>query len=224
MKTMSLRTRQARATAQGYTAVEVLLAMTVLLIGSASVMSMQKSAIQSNLDARKFDIANSIAHDWLERLQTDATQWTLPGAPGSGLPGVSNFVNTKWLTPGGTGGNGAFGAWFEPTIPGTYGSPGAEGNSPAFDILGRDLDLADARNAVFCTHVKIDQLELDAGGFPLLLRATVIVFWQKQLVTSASPLGGNCLAHFDVVADEAAHPGSWHIIYVTTPIRKNPVQ
>jgi type II secretory pathway pseudopilin PulG len=220
---MSHRTRQPRRSSiRGYTAVEVLLAMTVLLIASASVMSMQKSAIQSNLDARKLDIANSIAHDWIERLQTDATQWTLPS---SAVPaGVDNFPNTKWLMPGGAGANPAFGQWFEPKIPGGYGSPGAEGNSPAFDILGRDLASADVGNAVFCTHLKIDKLAADVGGFPLLLRATVIVFWQKQLVTSEAPPMGNCQAWFDVALDEAGHPGTWHIIYASTAVRKNVLQ
>src|SRR5580658_5036861 len=100
-----------RSTRRGYTAVEVLLAMTVLLIGSAGVMSMQKSSIQSNLDARKLDIANSIAHDWLERLTADATQWTLPA---TNVNGVNNFGNTKWLSAA------PFGTWFLPAIPATY--------------------------------------------------------------------------------------------------------
>jgi type II secretory pathway pseudopilin PulG len=213
---MNVRTRP-RLARRGYTAVEVMLAMTVLMIGSAGVMSMQKSSIQSNLDARKLDIANSIAHDWLERLTTDATQWTLPSNNVATTVG-NNFGNTKWLS------SHAFGSWWEPAIPTSYGSPGAEGNSPAFDILGRDLDVADAPNAVFCTHVKIDQLAVDAAANPLLLRATVIVFWRKQLVTSNPTPGGNCTGWFDVAQDEAAAPGTWHIIYATTAIRKNALQ
>jgi hypothetical protein len=194
-----------------------MLAMTVLLIGSASVMSMQKSAIQSNLDARKLDIANSIAHDWLERLQRDATQWTLPSNAWPGL--ASNFSNTTWLS------YAAFGTWFEPAMPTSYGAPGAEGYSPAFDILGRDLDSVNAPNAVFCAHVKIDELAKDpVDNSPVLLRATVVVFWQKQLVVSESPLGGNCMAYFDVAADEAGHPGTWHIIYASTAIKRNTLQ
>jgi prepilin-type N-terminal cleavage/methylation domain-containing protein len=208
---MNLRIQKAQ---RGYTAIEVMLSMTVLLIGSAAVMSMQKSAIQSNLDARKLDLANAIAHTWIERLQTDATQWTLPS---TNITGGSNFSNTKWLS------SNAFGTWFEPPVPASYGSPGAEGNSPAFDILGRDLDAVDAPNAVFCTHMKIDQLATDSSGLPTLLRATVLVFWQKQLVTSSGTPAGNCSAWFDVAVDEAAHPGTWHIIYASTAIRKNPL-
>lgn len=50
-------------TGRGYTAIEVMLAITVLMIGSAGVMSMQKASIQGNFDARRLDLANSIAHD-----------------------------------------------------------------------------------------------------------------------------------------------------------------
>ena len=197
---------------RGYTAIEVLLAMTVLLIGSAGVMTMQKVAVQSNLDARKLDIANSIMHDWMERLTADSMQWTLPS---NNVTGAPNLVNTKWLSQPWT-------FWFLPALPGGY--PAAEGNSPAFDILGRDLDAADAANAVFCTHLRFDQIAVDSANNPTLLRATVIVFWQKQLVQSAPTPGGNCLAYFDVAAAEAANPGTWHIIYGTTAIRKNPIQ
>ena len=66
------------AARRGYTAVEVLMAMTVMAIGAAAVMTMQKTSVQGNLDARKTDIANSIARTWVERLQRDAMQWTLP--------------------------------------------------------------------------------------------------------------------------------------------------
>jgi type II secretory pathway pseudopilin PulG len=208
--------RRVLGTRRAYTAVEVLLAMTVLLIGSASVMTMQKASIQANVDARKLDIANSIAHDWIERLTTDATQWTLPS---SNVNGASNFSNTTWLS------SQAFGKWFLPAAPNSYTSPGAaEGQSSAFDILGRDLDSTDAANAVFCTHVKIDQLAVDASGNPLLLRATVVVFWHKQLAYTSTSSTGNCTSYFDVAADEAANPGTWHIIYSSTAIRKNPIQ
>jgi hypothetical protein len=185
-----------------------MLAMTVLMIGAAGVMSMQKVAVQSNMDARKLDVANSIAHDWLERLSTDATQWTLPSNTVAGAP---NLPNTMWLSQ-------AWGTWFLPTVPGGYP---AEGQSPAFDILGRDLDALDAPNAIFCTHLRFDQIAADAQLNPSMVRATVIVFWPKQLVQSEPTPGGNCTAYFDVAADEATNPGSWHIIYASTAIRKN---
>jgi hypothetical protein len=206
----SLLARRARRA--GYTAIEVMLAMTVLMIGTAGVMTMQKAAVQANLDARKLDVANSIAHDWLERLTADAMQWTLPS---NSVAGAANLVNTKWLSL-------PWGVWFLPALPGAF--PAAEGSSPAFDILGRDLPAPNVTSAIFCTHVRLDQMAVDVSGNPSLLRATVIVFWPKQLVQSTPTPGGNCTGYFDVAADEAANPGTWHIIYASTAIRKNTVQ
>ena len=197
----------------GYTAVEVMLAITVLMIGSAGVMSMQKASIQGNFDARKLDLANSIAHDWLERLTSDAALWTLPAV---GVGGANNFSNAKWL------GNYPLGVWYLPALPGNQST--AEGNSPAFDILGRDLAVGNAANTAFCVHVNVSQLAQDAQANPLLLRATVIVFWPKFLAQSGTIPAGYCTSWFDVAAAEAANPGTWHMVYATTAIRRTPLQ
>jgi Tfp pilus assembly protein PilV len=204
--------------ARGYTAVEVLLAMTVLLIGSASVMSMQKASIQGNLDARKLDLANSIAHDWLERLAADATTWTLPA---TNVTGASNAGNTLWV------GNAAYpySQPFLPLIPGAAAA--AESQSPAFDILGRGLTAGNAAGAVFCVHVNLVPLSWDtmAPPNPLIIRATVLVFWPKQLVNSGAVPAGYCTTGtvLDPAAAEAASPGTWHLVYATTAIRRTPV-
>lgn len=213
----SLRPRPRPPASRGYTAVEVMLAMTVLLIGSASVMTMQKTSIQSNMDARKLDIANSIAHDWIERLTADAALWTLPS---TNFPGASNQSSTKWLTNYSAS---APATPFLPTLPSSQAT--AEGNSPAFDILGRDLASGNAANAAFCVHVSLLQLALDTMSpqNPVLFRATVIVFWPKFLAQSGAIPAGFCTTYFDVAAAEAAHPGTWHIIYATTAIRRTPI-
>jgi prepilin-type N-terminal cleavage/methylation domain-containing protein len=207
---------------RGYTAVEVLLAMTVLAIGAAGVMSMQKSAIQGNLDARKLDLANSISHEWTERLRKDATQWTLPS---DAVLGINNFGNTQWLSPAyaASGGRCTTNYWLPPIPTGAYP---VDGKSPAFDILGRDLNATDAPNAVFCTHICVENLLTDqTTGFPILLRASVLVFWLKQLVISQPPAAGAGICSIaDVAADEAAKPGTWHMVYAVTAIRKNPIQ
>jgi prepilin-type N-terminal cleavage/methylation domain-containing protein len=203
---------------RGYTAVEVLLSMTVLSIGAAGVMSMQKAAVQGNADARKLDTANAIAHTWIDRLRTDGTAWTLPSTVLAAAT-TSNLPLTNWL-----GVHLDSGAFFLPTVPPSYP---AEGLSPAFDIFGRDLDAADAPSAVFCTHIKVDTLQFDQSGtpgLPLILRATVIVFWAKSLVNSAVPNAGNCTSYFDVAHYESTNPGTYHIVYATSAIRKNPLQ
>jgi len=195
---MSARRSYRSARSQrGYTAVEVMLAMTVLLITSAGVMSMQKASIQGNLDARKLDVANSIARIWLDRLATDAQTWN---------PNGSGLTQTSWL--GTAVGNGA-----------TYSTPAvvataAAVQSPAFDIFGRDLaNVTSDPSTEFCTHIQVVPVASTVAGNPVLLRATVMVYWSKQLAATgpASPL----CAESDVSKTESTSPGTYHMIVAT---------
>lgn len=219
MSTSLLRRRLSRF-ARGYTAVEVMLSMTVLTIGATGVLSMQKAAIQANADARKLDTANAIAHTWMDRLLTDGTAWTLPSTVLASTT-TSNLGNTQWLK------NHDSGTFFLPTPPTSYtatGVGGPEGVSAAFDIFGRDLAPPDLGTAVFCTHVKVDTLQYDAASQSAILSATVLVFWAKSLINSTAPNTNGCSTWFDVASYEAAHPGTYHMVYVTSAIRKSPLQ
>ena len=65
-------TRPKASAARGYLVIEVVMALTVLAIGGAGVITMQKTSVTGNLDARKAtDVANSIARMWVERLRQD---------------------------------------------------------------------------------------------------------------------------------------------------------
>jgi Tfp pilus assembly protein PilV len=187
--------------------VEVILAMTVMLISSAGVMSMQKAAVQGNLDARRLDVANSIAQTWLDRLATDAATWN----------SATGLTQTTWL-------NTVLGHGF--VMPAT--APAASAiYSPAFDIFGRDVtNLADG-SIVFCTHVKVDTVANFAtptGGAttePVLLRATVLVFWPKNLLNAqGAPSNPLCPGPNDVAATEAGAPGTYHLLYATEALRR----
>jgi prepilin-type N-terminal cleavage/methylation domain-containing protein len=201
--------------ARGYTAVEVMLAIAVLGIGAAGVMSMQKSAIQGNLDARKIDMANAIARTWLERLRRDSATWTLPSE--SNVSSASNWsTNTVLIKSLGDSTNaGRFN--FPTAYPsGTY----RDGYSAAADILGRDVAPTSGTQkypgAQFCTQIRIDWLKTDE-----LLRATVRVYWLRELL--AAPAGDFCNSD-----DAAKGPGSaaantiYHFIYATSAVRRNP--
>ena len=186
----------------GYTAVEVLLALTVLLISSAGVMSMQKASIQGNMDARNLDVANSIARTWLDRLTTDADAWN----SGTGM------TQTLWL--GADLGKGFVTPSVEPATLSAW--------SPAFDILGRDLLTTADPTAAFCTHIKIDAMAIGPTGTPTLLRATVLVFWRKNLAGAAgAPSTPFCPGPNDVAAQEAATPGVYHMLFASEAIRSS---
>jgi Tfp pilus assembly protein PilV len=209
---MSL-SRKSRAYARAYTAVEVMLAIAILAVGATGVMSMQRAAIQGNSDARKLDIANAIAREWVERLRRDATTWTAPSESQSGHNWDTNTVFIKQLAA-----TGAISKW---TYPSSNANSQWDGYSRAFDMLGRDIaptgGATQFPNAVFCTQIKTDWLTQDE-----MLRASIRVFWLQGLYTA--PSGDFCNAD----AATTGYPSGtnadqvFHFLYVTTAIRRNP--
>jgi prepilin-type N-terminal cleavage/methylation domain-containing protein len=214
----------ASSTARGYTAIEVLMAMTVMAIGGAAVITMQKTSVTGNLDARKADVANAIARTWVERLQRDAMAWTLPGPDGIG----SNIANARIINDG-IAGVGANGQWFLPNI-----EMGAvpETASPGFDILGRDLPQAALGSADFCVHVRLTWLT-QAPSPQDFIRADVRVVWPIGIVNSYP---GFCNQNSAQLADPNTDPAAtrdpnadpaapvFHTLYVTTSIKENTAQ
>ena len=196
--------RPPRSAARGFTVIEVLIAMTIMMIGAAGVITMQKTAIQANLEARKTDVANSIARMWVERLRRDAMQWTI--VPGNGSAVTINNTAAVLLNPT---------QWAFPT--GEYVNNVGPVMSEGFDILGRDLAAGDISQSVFCVNVAITPLTASA---PALLRADVRVLWPRN-ISGAPP-------SFCTAVDQALSQGSdtqlYHSIYVTTALSVNASQ
>ena len=62
--------------ARGYTVIEVMIALTLLAIGTSGIIAMQKVTSVTNREARNLVIANQIARTWMEaaeRLSTAAS-------------------------------------------------------------------------------------------------------------------------------------------------------
>ena len=212
------------------------MAMTVMVIGAAAVMSMQKASVTGNLDARKTDMANNIARMWVERLQRDAMQWTCPSAA---CPATNNMC-----AGGGAAGaqlicGNVTGLWFLPVA--YMGKTTPESMSPGFDILGRDLPATELvpsvatgwAGAQFCANVRLTWLVTpvpNPGGTtePGLIRADVRVLWPRGIF-GGSPAAGFCTAGIGALADpeQSAPAGQtpfFHAIYMTTTIKENPAQ
>jgi type II secretory pathway pseudopilin PulG len=188
---------------RGYTAVEVMLAMAVLMISAAGVMSMQKGAIQGNLDARRLDVANAIARTWLDRLETDASTWNEYTA-------LNATILLKTLAPSGVG-QGSF-AWTPLSqLYATYGW------SDAFDIFGRDVAEGDS-TGVFCTRIEVDTMAVDSSSNPTLLRATVMVFWPTALAGAPAPTA--CPGPTGTGGVTGSLPGTYHTVFVTEGLRR----
>ncbi len=201
-----------RSALRAYTAVEVMMAMTVMAIGAGAVLSMQKGSVQGNVDARLADVANSIGRTWVERLQKDSMQWTMPN---SANPSLNNFSQAKLLS------GPTFGQWSAPSFEMNQTNP--ETMSYAFDVLGRDLPKADiAANTVFCVNYELDWLVTQALPLePGLIRATVRVLWLRKISTEPS---GDWCDSVSTLANPEPSPSTngpvYHSLYMTTTIRE----
>jgi prepilin-type N-terminal cleavage/methylation domain-containing protein len=179
---------------RGYTAVEVMVSLAILAIGAAAVISMQRGAVQGNVDARRIDTANSLTRLWMERLRRDATLWTVSGAPPSASP-LLGTVNGDWHAPT---------ERIADTIP----------LSPAFDLFGNDLSqtaAADGVSPTYCTQVRLTWLVQDQ-----LIRADVRVFWPRGI---GIPMGLNCTGNITNTLDTNAN-NVYRFVYASTAIRR----
>ena len=151
---------------RGYTAIEVMISMAVLAIGAAAVMTMQRGAVQGNVDARRIDAGNSIARLWMERLRRDAMLWTLPNSRNPN-PGSDNrvanapllaVVDGQWHAP--------VGRLSDETPSGANPPPPI---SPGFDLLGRDLPRSELSNVnvpAYCVQTRLTWLVPTTSSAP----------------------------------------------------------
>jgi type IV pilus assembly protein PilV len=149
---------------RGYTVIEVMIALTLLAVGTSGIIAMEKVTAISNRDAKTLVIATQVARTWMERLRSDAVQWNHP----SQLNATGNDLgDTRWLKMVG-------GVWFRPTDD--------LAGSPAADALGNDVRDTDLDNAAFCTNIRLTWLygPLPGGPPPYLIRAEVRTYWLRD--------------------------------------------
>jgi prepilin-type N-terminal cleavage/methylation domain-containing protein len=200
-----------RRAARGYTVVEVLSAMALFAIGAAGVISMQKVTIQGGDDARRFDVATNIANEWAARLQRDSMFWTLPNAASPLKSNLVSEARNKYLQIIDTKEN----QWVNPAVP---EADSADMDSPAYDLLGRELPSGEPPEIVhmFCVQYRLQWIaKQDVDMTPgALIRAEVRVVWARL----NEPAIGKCSTL------DAPAPDRHHFVYVTTAIRQNPSQ
>lgn len=157
-----------RSRTDGYTLVEVMMAMAILAVGATGIMSLQTAATRGNQEANEMGTATRISEWWLDRLRVDALNWQI-GGPGV-LPSPAMFANTLYLDAmpavGGTG-------WFAPNEAGVLFA-GHE--------LGFNGNPAGGAGIVhFCTHAQLTWVYPGTA-----MRADVRVFWRRRQWTSAA--------------------------------------
>jgi prepilin-type N-terminal cleavage/methylation domain-containing protein len=199
-----------RKTQRGYTAVEVMMSMTLLLVGAVGVMAMQRAAVQGNTDAREMDVASSIARKWMERAERDSTLWT-PSTVAATPPANVQYAS---IIDEGVNTNTA-GTWFVPSkrlVAGTVANQG-DTESAGFDILGQDLVSLTNAGLRYCVNLRVTPLTTDQT----LMRVEARVFWPRNLTVAP-----------DATYCSAAPPASldtdvtkYHFVYAATAVRQN---
>ncbi len=203
--------------------------MAIMFMGAAAVMTMQKTSIQANLDARKADVASSIARTWVERIRHESMRWTQPTSTNatsnlSGVPGLASHIG---------------GGWFRPTedmIAHQTPAGSVETMSYGFDILGRDLAVADIppnppyEGAAFCVEAQLTELIPNYA-----YRVDVRVVWPRGIATVPNAAGTTPLAsnNNNWPCVDAAHTfppyatfdySLFRAVNVTTAITENPAE
>lgn len=202
-----------KKTKRGYTAIEVLIAMTLFAIGAAGVIGMQKVTIQGGQDARRLDIATNIAHEWVARLQRDAMNWTTPSSKNRDVTNV--YTATKWLTQVQTAGCVAPN-WCTPPAP--TGAP--EGFSYAFDMFGRDRPI-DSGDHHYCVQYRLWWGRALGAAAPFNEQATI----HADIRVFFSTLEQNPIGTCDGATIEGITPNSndyrkvFHMVYASTVLR-----
>jgi len=194
-----------RESKRGYTAVEVMMSITLVAVGAVGVMAMQQAAVQGNADAREVDVASSIARMWIERLERDATLWTPsaitvvpPANINSALLVNESALNGKWYVP-------------QARLSSTGSQDDVE--SAGFDILAQDQSSLTASGLRYCVNLRVTPLTTD----DTLVRAEVRVFWPRNL--TIAPDQNYCNQAPPATLDEDTQ--KYHFVYAVTALRQN---
>jgi prepilin-type N-terminal cleavage/methylation domain-containing protein len=195
-----------RRRARGYTAVELLMAISIFAIGVAGIIAMQKVMVNANQHAKNLSIATHIAQATLDQLATDAVTWNHP-SPSNMTSDLD--AETAWLGNVNANPN----VWIRPA----YNATRAFG--AGFDALGDPLPDTASADAVFCTHVRFSWLYPQTAGNGLI-RAEVRVFWLRE------GMGGT--ANGQPLCDPSTDPAliensgdRYHFVYQATAIKEN---
>jgi prepilin-type N-terminal cleavage/methylation domain-containing protein len=121
----------------GYTLIEVMLSVSILVVGATGFTMLQGASSRAIQNAQEHTVALQIMETWVERVRRDASLWTAPG--------VASMASTTYLQAGSL----AWGTWITPPVL-TDPNNGVV-TSPASDAWGWDRStIAEAR---FCVKL-----------------------------------------------------------------------
>jgi len=183
---------------RGFTIIEVVVAMGVMVVGVMAVASLQHHTVQVNSLARQMSTANQIAQTWLERMKKDAQRWNQPGDPNGTPTPIQVLAQTQWLQ--------AVNA-----MPGRFQTvPASANSSGVFDFQGNEIVLGATGIPFFCVGYKPAWVYIGHA-----IRIDVRVFWPRERASAVV----NC-----VDTDGPLNPGGplfdrFHTVYLSTVIK-----
>ena len=197
MSALANKARRARRE-RGFTIVEVIVSMGVMVIGVMALVGLQQHTVQINSLARQMSTANQIAQTWLERMKEDAHRWNLPGDPLIPPTPIQVLAQTTWLRA----------VTATPNVFQTM--PMAAVTSGAFDFQGNEIVLGTAGAPFFCVGFKPAWVYMGRA-----IRIDVRVFWPRERASAIV----NC-----VDTDAPLNPGGalfnqFHVVYASTVIK-----
>lgn len=145
---------------EGYTLVEVMMAIGILTASGVAIIAMQEAVIHGNIEARQLGTATAIARSSAELLRIDALNWTTPAV------GSTTFNATRFLRDVPTAASAV------PTLWQPFGAATAAPERFR-DYYG--FNTAVAADMVYCVQSRF------AWIFPgTLLRADIRVWWTRS--------------------------------------------
>jgi len=88
-------TRRQTRRREGYTLVEVMMALGILAAGATGILALQMAAIRGNQEANEFATATRTVQLWLDRYRMDALSWRTGGLDTT--PSAALFANTEYF-------------------------------------------------------------------------------------------------------------------------------
>lgn len=206
--------RSRRRSRAGFTLIEVMVSLGVMMVGAMAVITLQQQSVRANVHARDLTIAMQIAQRWMERLKEDAHGWTAIG---------TNLTGTALLGQGMTGAATEF-----KSLPSVGAA--ADGNlvSNAFDGFGQDVpNQGVGANYVYCASYR--PAWIWSGH---LMRMDLRVWWARDAVRNdVNATRPNIVTDFPQCGDDNAKllPGGtqydwYHVVYLSGAIRVTEVR
>lgn len=165
---------------EGFTLIEVMMSLAILVVGAVGILSLQGASTRGNIAGRQISAATQRTSVWVERLRRDALFWQQPGNP------IGVAPSSQYLTQVG-------GDWFVPQSLEPTETAGAGWTGD---------DLASADEAVhYCTHVRLSWAVPNQS-----IRADVRTYWSKargeqyELVANGCALGTEGVVSTDLAS------------------------